>query len=169
MRSSEFQLTESIFFHLYAKGPFPARTSANDNVLGRFWSFRCWQLGHHHCHGLRQDPQSVSLGHKILVSRLSIGSFFSFRTFPINFVLLALFTAAESVLVGQVCGKTSKKSSTNSGKLNYLELWLQAAMMYDGEVVMIAMAATALLVIALTLFAFQVSQIHLISLYSPLT
>ena len=37
-------------------------------------------------------------------------------------------------------------------------------MMYDGEVVMIAMAATALLVIALTLFAFQVSQIHLISL-----
>ena len=28
--------------------------------------------------------------------------------------------------------------------------------MYDGEVVMIAMAATALLVIALTLFAFQV-------------
>merc|ERR1712010_96997 len=52
-------------------------------------------------------------------------------TFPINFVLLALFTAAESVLVGQ------------------------AAMMYDGEVVMIAMAATALLVIALTLFAFQ--------------
>ena len=30
-------------------------------------------------------------------------------------------------------------------------------MMYDGEVVMIAMAATALLVIALTLFAFQVT------------
>ena len=29
-------------------------------------------------------------------------------------------------------------------------------MMYDGEVLMIAMAATALLVIALTLFAFQV-------------
>ena len=28
--------------------------------------------------------------------------------------------------------------------------------MYDGEVLMIAMAATALLVIALTLFAFQV-------------
>ena len=28
--------------------------------------------------------------------------------------------------------------------------------MYEGEVVMIAMAATALLVIALTLFAFQV-------------
>ena len=42
--------------------------------------------------------------------------------------------------------------------------WLQAAMMYDGEVVMIAMAATALLVIALTLFAFQV---HLI-IISPL-
>ena len=36
--------------------------------------------------------------------------------------------------------------------------------MYDGEVVMIAMAATALLVIALTLFAFQV---HLI-IISPL-
>jgi len=52
-------------------------------------------------------------------------------TFPINFILLALFTAAESVIVGQ------------------------AAMMYEGEVVMIAMAATALLVIALTLFAFQ--------------
>ena len=43
----------------------------------------------------------------------------------------------------------------NNGKLED-ELWLQAAMMYDGEVVMIAMAATALLVIALTLFAFQV-------------
>jgi len=52
-------------------------------------------------------------------------------SFPINFILLALFTAAESVIVGQ------------------------AAMMYDGEVLMIAMAATALLVIALTLFAFQ--------------
>ena len=34
-------------------------------------------------------------------------------------------------------------------------------MMYDGEVVMIAMAATALLVIALTLFAFQVLPIFL--------
>ena len=31
-------------------------------------------------------------------------------------------------------------------------------MMYDGEVLMIAMAATALLVIALTLFAFQVFE-----------
>ena len=45
--------------------------------------------------------------------------------------------------------------------INYDKLWLQAAMMYDGEVVMIAMAATALLVIALTLFAFQVLPIFL--------
>merc|ERR1712012_514356 len=57
-------------------------------------------------------------------------------SFPINFILLALFTAAESVIVGQ------------------------AAMMYNGEVLIIAMAATALLVIALTLFAFQVLAWH---------
>jgi len=36
----------------------------------------------------------------------------------------------------------------------------QAAIRYDGEVVMIAMAATALLVIALTLFAFQVTPFN---------
>ena len=38
-------------------------------------------------------------------------------------------------------------------------------MMYDGEVLMIAMAATALLVIALTLFAFQVLALS-ISIFS---
>ena len=39
-------------------------------------------------------------------------------------------------------------------------------MMYDGEVVMIAMAATALLVIALTLFAFQVLSPLILITYS---
>ena len=99
---------KNIISPLSAKGHISARTPANDNVLGRFWSFGRWQLGHHHCHGLCQDPQSVSIRYKILVLRFS----FFFRTFPINFVLLALFTAAESVLVGQV-GVTIRRNSQN--------------------------------------------------------
>jgi len=51
--------------------------------------------------------------------------------FPINFVLLAIFTISESITVGQAC------------------------MLYDGEDVMIALGITALLVIFLTAFAFQ--------------
>ena len=50
---------------------------------------------------------------------------------PINFILLAVFTIAESLLVGLAC------------------------MLYEGEVVLIAAAATAGIVIALTAFSFQ--------------
>ena len=50
---------------------------------------------------------------------------------PINFVMLAVFTMAESLLLGLAC------------------------MLYEGETVLIAAAATAAIVIALTLFAFQ--------------
>ena len=83
------------------------------------------------------------------------------RNFPTNFILLAFFTGFESVIVGQVGFQnisTKKRNSrqNNSGKVDNKRR-LQAAIRYDGEVVMIAMAATALLVIALTLFAFQVT------------
>ena len=50
---------------------------------------------------------------------------------PINFILLAAFTIAESLMVGLGC------------------------MLYDGDLVLIAAAATAVIVIALTIFAFQ--------------
>ena len=50
---------------------------------------------------------------------------------PINFILLAVFTVAESLLLGLAC------------------------MLYEGEVVLIAAAATAAVVIALTAFSFQ--------------
>ena len=50
---------------------------------------------------------------------------------PINFIMLAVFTIAQSLLLGLVC------------------------MFIEGEVVLIAAAATAAIVIALTAFAFQ--------------
>ena len=50
---------------------------------------------------------------------------------PINFIMLAIFTVAESLLLGLAC------------------------MLYEGEVVLIAAAATAAVVIALTAFSFQ--------------
>jgi len=52
-------------------------------------------------------------------------------SFPLNFLMLALFTIAESVLLGQVC------------------------MFYPHETVLIAAGVTAAIVIGLTLFAFQ--------------
>jgi len=52
-------------------------------------------------------------------------------SFPLNFILLALFTAAESVMLGMVC------------------------IPYDDDVVYIAGGATAGIVIVLTIFAFQ--------------
>jgi len=53
------------------------------------------------------------------------------RSFPINFILLALFTAAESVMLGMT------------------------VIPYDDQVVLIAGGCTAGIVIALTIFAFQ--------------
>ena len=50
---------------------------------------------------------------------------------PINFIMLSVFTIAESLLLGLAC------------------------MLYEGEVVLIAAAATAAVVIALTAFSFQ--------------
>ena len=50
---------------------------------------------------------------------------------PINFIMLSVFTLAESLLLGLAC------------------------MLYEGEVVLIAAAATAAVVIALTAFSFQ--------------
>merc|ERR1712179_717745 len=53
------------------------------------------------------------------------------RSFPINFILLGLFTAAESVLLGMI------------------------VVPYEDEVVLIAGGVTAGIVIGLTIFAFQ--------------
>ena len=50
---------------------------------------------------------------------------------PINFIMLSVFTIAESLLLGLAC------------------------MLYEGQVVLIAAAATAAVVIALTAFSFQ--------------
>lgn len=54
------------------------------------------------------------------------------RRFPTNMILLSVFTLAESYLVGTICA------------------------FYDTDVVLKAVATTAIIVVALTLFAFQV-------------
>ena len=60
------------------------------------------------------------------------------RRFPINFLLLGAFTAVEAVSLGMV------------------------SMLYDVEAVLIAVGITTGIVLALTVFAFQVSDLQLI-------
>jgi hypothetical protein len=66
--------------------------------------------------------------------------------FPLNFIMLGLFTLAESVLVGQVGSHICSIFS------------LQTCMFYSHDLVLVAAGLTALLVVGLTVFAFQVSQ-----------
>ena len=60
------------------------------------------------------------------------------RRFPINFLLLGAFTAVEAVSLGMV------------------------SMLYDVEAVLIAVGITTGIVLALTVFAFQVSDLEFI-------
>ena len=60
------------------------------------------------------------------------------RRFPINFLLLGAFTTVEAVSLGMV------------------------SMLYDVEAVLIAVGITTGIVLALTVFAFQVSGLELI-------
>ena len=62
------------------------------------------------------------------------------RRFPINFLLLGAFTAVEAVSLGMV------------------------SMLYDVEAVLIAVGITTGIVLALTVFAFQVSDLEFIVL-----
>ena len=109
--------------NLFTEGHVHAWASTINNLLGCFWSVCSCQPLHHHRHGLREDPQSVRSRttifgkHSLLItdewwSNLRIYSNL-YRSFPINFILLALFTAAESVIVGQVSGgdKSDKSDS----------------------------------------------------------
>ena len=78
-------------------------------------------------HGVHQDPQSVGSELHFLYRQL-----FLIRSFPINFILLAIFTMAESVTLGMV------------------------TMLYDVDAVLIAAGITTAIVFILTIFAFQV-------------
>ena len=80
-----------------------------------------------------------------------------FRTFPINFILLAVFTIAESIMLGMVSFKIIKNILSN----NYFIP--QVSTLYDTESVIIAAGVTALIVFFLTIFAFQVINPELYS------
>ena len=97
-------------------------------------------------HGVCQDTQSVRLK---FIQKLNLLNLFS-SSFPINFILLAIFTAAESVTLGMV-------RMMNHRSVCIILLLTQVSMMYDVDAVLIAAGITTAIVFVLTIFAFQVS------------
>eukprot|EP01071_Lankesteria_metandrocarpae_P001202 Lankesteria_metandrocarpae@DN1369_c0_g1_i1.p1 len=79
-------------------------------------------------------PITCSIVAIVLMIALACSSTLAQRV-PINYILLTIFTGCEAVFVGYACAKAAKTTG--------------------GEVVLQAFVATAIITIALTIFAFQ--------------
>ena len=82
-----------------------------------------------------------------------------FRSFPINFILLAIFTITEGIILGMV------SRPIHSKQLSKRHTYHKVSMKYDTDAVIIAAGITTIIVFSLTIFAFQVWTIDITYFY----